>query len=190
MGLLSIVPLLASVLYPSGMDNMMVFRQCQQEGDAQVRLACYDALARYQSAPGEQKAAPEKIVPVAASDEGWRKKEIADSNITLERTVGNGAVFSVSCLDQITHVRVRLVQSWKGEDVTAAVDGMPASGNWFVRDNGHLLEFGRGLVAIDELKRWVRLSELTLGDGNGREVRIPLDGLGEAVKPLRLQCRW
>lgn len=190
MELFSTLLLLASALQSPGENNMMNFRQCQKEPDAQVRLACYDALARYQSAPVVQNKKSERSVQKEVPDGGWLEKGTSDSNITLERIVGNGTVFSVSCFNQITHVRVRMLQPWEGEYVTATVDGAPTSGNWFVRDNGLLLEFGRGLVAIDELKRWAGLRELNLRGENGREIRIPLDGLSGAVQPLRLQCRW
>ncbi|HAT1682911.1 TPA: type VI secretion system-associated protein TagO [Klebsiella oxytoca] len=183
MGLLSLLPLLIPVLTPAGAAEDMSFRQCQQEPDAQVRLACYDALARYQTSPARQKEAEDP-------DNAWQEETSSGDNMTLQRKVGTGTVFSVACLNQITRVRVRLTQPWEGDVVVAMVDGLPASGNWFVREGGHLLEFGRGLVAINELKRWSGQNELTLRGENGRELRIPLDGLSEAVIPLRHRCQW
>ena len=183
MGLLSMLPLLASTLNPGAQAQDNRFQLCQKEPEAEVRLACYDALARTKtpaSAPAEE------------DRNGFRLENdpLNDGSMTLTRQAGAGVSFSVACLNQITHVRVRLAQSWDGETVNAMTDGIPASGNWFIRDRGHLLEFGRGLVAIDELKRWAGLQQLTLIGAGGREVHIPLTGLGEAVKPLRQQCRW
>ena len=183
MGLLSILPLLVSTIGQDATVREDRFQLCQKEPEAQVRLACYDALARVH-APDSEAMAEER--------NGFRleKDSLNEGSMTLTRQAADGVDFSVACLNQITHVRVRLTLPWKGETVTAVTDGVPASGNWFVRDRGHLLEFGRGLVAIDELKRWAGLRELTLTSADGREVRIPLSGLGEAVKPLRQQCRW
>lgn len=183
MGLLSMLPLLASALTPDVQAQDSRFQLCQKEPEAQVRLACYDALARVRSPASDQ----------PNEERGGFRLEtdaLSDGSMTLTREASAGVNFSVACLNQITHVRVRLTQPWEGETVAAMTDGIPASGNWFVRDRGHLLEFGRGLVAIDELKRWAGVRELVLTGAEGREVRIPLAGLGDAVKPLRQQCRW
>lgn len=182
MGFLSMLPLLASALHPDAPAQDARFALCQKEPEAQVRLACYDALARARTLSGAADEAGDGFVLTQDS--------LSDGNLTLSRKASAGETFSVACLNQITHVRVRLTLPWDGETVTSMTDGVPASGNWFVRDRGHLLEFGRGLVAIGELKRWAGLRELTLTSDSGREVRIPLSGLGEAVKPLRQQCRW
>lgn len=183
MGLLSMLPLLASAFNPNAQAQDNRFQLCQKEPEADVRLACYDALARTKTPASG---------PTGEDRNGFllEKDPLNDGSMTLTRQAGAGVSFSVACLNQITHVRVRLVQPWEGETVSAMIDGVPASGNWFIRDRGHLLEFGRGLVAIDELKRWAGLQQLTLTSDEGREVRIPLTGLGEAVKPLRQQCRW
>lgn len=183
MGLLSMLPLLVSALTPDVQAQDSRFQLCQKEPEAEVRLACYDALARVRS-PASDRADVERGGFLLEKD------ALGDGSMTLTREASAGVSFSVACLNQITHVRVRLAQHWKGETVAAMTDGIPASGNWFVRDRGHLLEFGRGLVAIDELKRWAGVRELVLTGAEGREVRIPLSGLGEAVKPLRQQCRW
>lgn len=183
MGLFSMLPLLASAINPNAQAQDNRFQLCQKEPEADVRLACYDALARVKTSTAG---------PTGDDRNGFRleKDPLNDDSMTLTREAGSGVSFSVACLNQITHVRIRLAQPWDGETVSAMTDGIPASGNWFIRDRGHLLEFGRGLVAIDELKRWAGMQQLTLTSAEGREVRIPLTGLGEAIKPLRQQCRW
>ena len=179
MSVLTLLPLLTSAFGPAPLERSL--QQCQKEQSAELRLACYDALGRVSATT----AAP------AADPTGWRlEKDALSGDLTLTRSVPPGATFSVACLNAITHIRVRMTLPWEGENVTATLDGVPASGNWFVRDKGRLLEFGRGLPAIDELKRWSGQHELTLTSDEGREVRIPLTGMGEAVKPLRQLCRW
>ncbi|MGL6052164.1 MAG: type VI secretion system-associated protein TagO, partial [Aeromonas salmonicida] len=61
---------------------------------------------------------------------------------------------------------------------------------WFIRDQGLLLEYGRGLPAIEELKRWIGHRELQVKADNGALLRVDLSGLKEALLPLRQQCRW
>nr|WED69478.1 type VI secretion system-associated protein TagO [Pectobacterium colocasium] len=64
------------------------------------------------------------------------------------------------------------------------------SDSWFIRNRGLLLESGRGLPAIDALKRWIGHRELVLNGADGHSLRIELAGLGEALAPLRQQCHW
>ncbi len=73
-----------------------------------------------------------------------------------------------------------------------ALDGEPSrqSQSWFVRDQGLLLEYGRGLPAIEELKRWLGARELQVEADNGAILRVDLSGLKEALQPVRQQCRW
>ena len=179
MSLFTLLPLLFSPFGPAPLEKSV--QQCQKEQSAELRLACYDALGRVTAID----AAPTQ------NETGWRlDKNAMSGDMTLTRQALPGAAFSVACLNTITHIRVRMTLPWEGESVTATTDGVPASGNWFVRDKGRLLEFGRGLPAIDELKRWSGQHELVLASASGREVRIPLTGMGEALKPLRQQCRW
>ncbi|MNC72776.1 hypothetical protein D3C75_1238770 [compost metagenome] len=73
-----------------------------------------------------------------------------------------------------------------------ALDGSPSNSaqGWFIRDKGMLLEYGRGLPAIEELKRWIGHRELQVKAANGTLLRVDLSGLKEALLPLRQQCRW
>lgn len=177
MSILTLIPLLTTAFSPAPLEKSV--QQCQKEQHAELRLACYDALGRITAA-----------TPVN-DNTGWvLEKDALSGDLTLIRHVPPGTTVSVACRNAITHIRVRMTLPWEGENVTATTDGVPASGNWFVRDKGRLLEFGRGLPAIDELKRWSGQHELVLTSDNGRDVKIPLTGLGEAVKPLRQLCRW
>lgn len=49
MGLLSMIPLLVSAINPDAQAQDDRFQLCQKEPEAEVRLACYDALGRVKS---------------------------------------------------------------------------------------------------------------------------------------------
>lgn len=179
MGMLTLLPLLAALtgksVAPGGLDK------CQSEQDPTLRLACYDALARFHQSVAKNQIHDSGFQMTADPVEGDR---------VLIRTIPSVGMITVSCQSGITRLSVRPATPWQGDTVTADVDGEPASGNWFVRDQGQLLEFARGLPAIDELRHWFGHQALTLSNAHGQSIRLSLDGLESAIRPLRQQCRW
>ena len=181
--------------------DMHGWQQCRREPSPLVRLACYDALGNgaVSTAEGgapksaawqairdqEQSRTPDSPPFLRQSDEG-RGSE------TLTRPALRGATLAIGCVDSITHIRLRLDTPWVGEEVQIAPDGSPSNSaqGWFIRDKGMLLEYGRGLPAIEELKRWIGHRELQVKAANGALLRVDLSGLKEALLPLRQQCRW
>lgn len=181
--------------------DMHGWQQCRREPSPLVRLACYDALGHgaVSAAEGgapksaawqairdqEQSRTPDSPPFLRQSDEG-RGSEM------LTRPALRGATLAIGCVDSITHIRLRLDQPWSGEKVQVELDGQPSAGSqsWFIRDKGMLLEYGRGLPAIEELKRWIGHRELQVKAANGALLRVDLSGLKEALLPLRQQCRW
>lgn len=183
MGMLTLLPLLASLtgkpVVPGGLEK------CQSEQSPTLRLACYDALARFRHAPAQPSAQQQ------ARDSGFQMTtNPAQGDRILIRTLPSVGIITVSCQSGITRLSVRPATPWLGDTVKADVDGEPASGNWFVREQGQLLEFARGLPAIDELRHWFGHQLLTLSNTQGQSLRLPLDGLESAIRPLRQQCRW
>jgi len=179
MGMLTLLPLLAALtgksVAPGGLDK------CQSDQDPTLRLACYDALARFHHSPAQPQA----------RDSGFQlTTEPVKGDGVVIRTIPSAGVIIVSCQSGITRLSVRPAMPWQGDTVMADVDGEPASGNWFVRDQGQLLEFARGLPAIDALRHWFGHQALTLSNTQGQSIRLPLDGLESAIRPLRQQCRW
>ncbi|HDR2587848.1 TPA: type VI secretion system-associated protein TagO [Enterobacter ludwigii] len=179
MGMLTLLPLLASLTgHPADHSGL---EHCQTEQDATLRLACYDALARLHHDP----------VKTPPRDSGYQLKTLpASGDRVLTRTVASVGALTIACRSGITQLTIQPAVPWQGETVSAGVDGIPASGNWFVREQGQRLEFARGLPAIDELRHWSGHQTLTLSGVHGLMIRLPLDGLETAIKPLRQQCRW
>lgn len=196
MSLLTMIPLLLAGAANAEPDWPARWQQCRTEAAPLVRLACYDAIGAVPPPPEAALRSPAWLA-IAAQEEGrvegapaFLLEQRESGDLLLTRPAQRGATLAIGCINDITQLRVRLDASWIGEGVVATLDGAPVSGNWFVRDSGMLLEFGRGLPAIDELKRWRAGRELTLQGEGGPLLRFDLFGLSGALKPLRQQCRW
>ena len=198
---LSLIPLLlASVTQGDALAPQL--QHCRAEPSPLVRLACYDAIGA-ETAP--------LVEPVQQSllwQEIWRQEQgrtAQDDPFLLGREEGQageqtallltrpalrGATLAIACRDNITSLRLRLDEPWVGNRVETRLDGALRQGNWFVREQGLLLEYGRGLPAIEELKAWAGHRQLTLTAPRGRVLQFDLGGLGQALTPLRQQCRW
>ncbi|MBV7437749.1 type VI secretion system-associated protein VasI [Aeromonas sp. sif2416] len=180
----------------NGADLQTQLDQCYLQAEPTVRLSCYDQLSTaQQSQPTSHSSAWHEIYKL----EHVRTPEMppfmlsqndVHDTLFLTRPALHGATLSIGCVNSITHIRVQLDAPWPGDKVTARLDGGDVNDNWFVRDHGSLLEYGRGLPAIEELKRWILGRELTLQYVDAPVLRFDLSGLAEALNPLRQQCRW
>ncbi|MFC3395160.1 type VI secretion system-associated protein VasI [Brenneria rubrifaciens] len=180
---LTMVPLLLAATGSPDPAWQALWEQCRDETSPQIRLACYDALSREAGHSGaDTKPATESAFQLG--------REAESGDLTLTRVLADGNVLVIGCASNITHLRLTLSKPWEGETVSSLLDGVKAPDNWFIRNRGLLLEFGRGLPAIDALKRWNGHQELALTGAGGYVLRIDLAGLGEALTPLRQQCRW
>lgn len=201
MSVIALLPLLLATSAAEAPLDMARWQACRQEPSPLVRLACYDAIgngavsttegdspksAAWQAIWAQEQARTPESAPFLLQSDEARGSE------TLTRPALRGATLSIGCVDSITHIRLRLDQPWSGEKVQVALDGQPSAGSqsWFIRDQGLLLEYGRGLPAIEELKRWLGHRELQVRADNGALLRVDLSGLKEALAPLRQQCRW
>lgn len=183
-----------------GADLHAQLMECRLHKDATARLGCYDALVVPRDTVHHLKADERSaawhdiaLLEQARTPESplfMLNRHESNDTLTLTRPAQRGATLAIGCASSITHIRVRLDAPWVGDSVAARVDGREAGSHWFVRDNGLLLEFGRGLPAIEELLRWQLGHELTLQDEGGSVLRVELDGLTDALDPLRQQCRW
>lgn len=192
--------LLASSGNAEGLD-MERWQQCRGETAPLIRLACYDSLGDRKAATSEQVAVnssawqaiwTQELSRTSDSPPFLLQQDTQSGSTTLTRPALRGATLGIGCVDSITHIRLRLDSPWRGEQVQIGLDGQSdnRSQSWFIRDQGLLLEYGRGLPAIEELKRWIGHRELQVHSDHDVPLRIDLGGLKEALLPLRQQCRW
>ncbi|MBJ7223757.1 MULTISPECIES: type VI secretion system-associated protein VasI [unclassified Brenneria] len=185
---LTMVPLLLAATASPDPAWRSLWEQCRNETSPEVRLACYDALSREAGRAGV--ISPSDNAASATGSAFQLGREADSGDLTLTRALADGNVLAIGCASSITQLRLTLSRPWAGETVTSLLDGMTISDGWFVRNRGLLLESGRGLPAIETLKRWIGHRELVLSGADGDVLRIDLTGLGEALTPLRQQCRW
>ena len=201
MSVIALLPLLLATSAAEAPLDMARWQACRQEPSPLVRLACYDAIGNGAASATEGDSPKSAAWQAIWAQEQVRTPESASfllqsdetrGSETLTRPALRGATLSIGCVDSITHIRLRLDQPWSGEKVLVELDGQPNAGSqsWFIRDQGLLLEYGRGLPAIEELKRWLGHRELQVRADNGALLRVDLSGLKEALAPLRQQCRW
>ncbi|AKA17731.1 type VI secretion system-associated protein VasI [Aeromonas hydrophila] len=201
MSILGLLPLLLATNAAEVPLDMARWQACRQEPSPLVRLACYDAIGNGAASAAEGVAPKSAAWQAIWAQEQVRTPESApfllqsdagSGSETLTRPALRGATLAIGCVDSITHIRLRLDSPWSGEKVQVELDGQPSAGSqsWFIRDQGLLLEYGRGLPAIEELKRWQGHRELQVRADNGALLRVDLSGLKEALAPLRQQCRW
>ncbi|MGL4925210.1 MAG: type VI secretion system-associated protein VasI [Aeromonas veronii] len=178
-----------------------LLQACRQEMSPLVRLACYDALGNEVNSSSDTVSAKSATWLAIQEQESARvpdsapfllRQEESSTAAVLTRPALRGATLAIGCVNSITHIRLRLDAPWRGESVEVALDGQAtrSSQSWFIRDQGWLLEYGRGLPAIEELKRWIGHRELQVKGANSVVLQVDLNGLKEALLPLRQLCRW
>lgn len=201
MSIMGLLPLLLATGNAVPPLDMAAWQACRREPSPLIRLACYDALGNEATPSGSKEStkspawlaiAEQELARVPDSSPFLLRQDEESGTAVLTRPALRGATLAIGCVNSITHIRLRLDAPWRGESVVVALDGQAtrSSQSWFIRDQGWLLEYGRGLPAIEELKRWIGHRELQVQAANGALLRVDLSGLKEALIPVRQQCRW
>ncbi|WED78430.1 type VI secretion system-associated protein VasI [Aeromonas allosaccharophila] len=201
MSIMGLLPLLLATGNAVPLLDMAAWQACRREPSPLIRLACYDALGNEAMPSGSKESTKspawlaieeQELARVPDSPSFLLRQDEESGTAVLTRPALRGATLAIGCVNSITHIRLRLDAPWRGETVEVALDGQAthSSQSWFIRDQGWLLEYGRGLPAIEELKRWIGHRELQVQAANGALLRVDLSGLKEALIPVRQQCRW
>lgn len=187
--------------------SMAEAARCAELDSRAGRLACYDALFRPVPNAGEA-ASPASPLWRAAARQGQARREAesglrvtADADRVLLTAPALGTppprpTLVLACHDEITHFEIHLPEpAGAGRvDLTlrlGAADRLQQT--WRLRDGGRVLSGGRGLPAIETLRRLMAGGTLTLESNAGHGLdglRFDLAGLRKALQPLRAQCRW
>ncbi|WP_072092029.1 type VI secretion system-associated protein VasI [Trabulsiella odontotermitis] len=195
-------------------ETLQAMSVCRKEAAALERLDCYDQVL----APEPANAFDGALVKARYSGEAWQraieqeKQRTGDTTALLVTQTGEEhpvvvittpaignlpprPVLMLSCVDNITRMQVALMQARNENDipVTLTVDGRQLRSRWFVRENGVLLESSRGLAGIDEIKHLFGVKMLTVDtgtEGAAGKLTFAIDGLAQAIAPLRKACHW
>ncbi len=186
--------------------KLALVMRCRNESSPLLRLDCYDhALS---SASGEKNG--QILAGPAWQRAMQQEKGRADHSTTFLISEGEGAnpqvvlttpaigvppprpVLMLSCIDNITRLQVALAGPQRDGAVTLIADHDRFDVQWFLRENGYLLESSRGLAGIDEIKRLMSAQTLTIdGAGSGfPRLTFNISQLTPALKPLRNACHW
>lgn len=207
MSTLFLLPFLSAMLtLPDTILWQQQFAQCVAETDPHIRLACYDALERHRQVnPAKKQTAitassadtPDAIDPdttagnTTSDDDRFQlHTDSFTGDLILTRAIKPQGRLTIACIKNITWLRVELVQPWRGNEVITSTDDLRTVNDWFIRNNGMTLEYGRGLPAIATLKSWFVQHHLELNNSYGQSLHLDLSGLADAIKPLRQQCHW
>lgn len=204
----------ATATSPDTQSTLQAMQHCRQEPAALERLDCYDRILAPLSPEGFDGA----LVKARFTGEAWtrateQEKSRQDNTTALLITqvpgdhptvvittpaIGNippRPVLMFSCVDNITRMQVALMHSLDAHDiaVTLIADSRVFRSRWFVRENGVLLESSRGLSGIDEIKQLFGAKTLMIdtgADSAAGKLTFNIDGLSQAIAPLRDACHW
>ena len=180
--------------------------QCRLESSPLVRLDCYDKLGRNTD--------PEVLLPeVEEMGIIWQRatnheaKRNDDSVNFISTQPANGGypvimttpaigaqsprpILMISCIDNITRMQLVLSAMQDAGTITLTSDQTEYSTEWFLRENGYVLESSRGIPGIEEIKRLLSGNRLTIKLANDQRLSFNISQLAEDIKPLRAACHW
>ncbi|MFG1175221.1 type VI secretion system-associated protein VasI [Erwiniaceae bacterium CAU 1747] len=179
---------------------------CRSESSPLVRLECYDrALApaeqekdqtatagpAWQRAMNQEKARSDHSTNFLTSDSGGSNPLVVITTPALGVPPPR-PVLMLSCIDNITRLQVALNDPQTEGEVELTLDNIREDSQWFVRENGFLLESSRGLAGIEEIKRLMSAETFTIAGKNGAFTRLTfnISDLPQTLKPLRQACHW
>ncbi|SFI08981.1 type VI secretion system-associated protein VasI [Modicisalibacter xianhensis] len=179
---------------------------CAETSSRLARLHCYDALFRGNDTINQtHDPRPAQWYRVQAmerhrqEDDFSVRSEVQDNGDVLMSAPALGTVVPrprlvISCEDTITRFQLHLEAPLTEGRTRLRLDTGNASleQEWRIRDGGYVVSGGRGLPAIDTLRRLLDAGTLTLGsdiaslDG----LRFELQALRTRIAPLRTACHW
>jgi len=203
-----------TVAVPDAQAMVQAMQHCRREPAALERLDCYDLLLAPLSPEGFNSA----LVKARYQGEAWtrateqeKSRQNNTTSLLVTQTPGERptvvittpAIGSVpprpvlmfSCVDNITRMQVALTQALDVHDIAIilSADNRTLRSHWFVRENGMLLESSRGLSGINEIKQLFGAGTLTIDTGTNAasgKLTFNIDGLAQAIAPLRDACHW
>lgn len=210
LALLAAIPLHAADTLPNALEA------CSRIVSSSGRLACFDRVASSTSALSATRAGvgpvSDNLLAIAANERG---RPYDDMRFRMSLPGGDIAegghvvitapalsserpkpLMAIACVDRITRLQlvvyppVAVAQS----QVSLSLDGHPLATDqaWQVLEGGNVVDAGRGLAAIDLLRRMKGGSELRVHsdlaaiDG----LRFDTVGLTDLIAVQRKACRW
>lgn len=180
--------------------------RCRTETSPLVRLDCYDTalslvtgeqISQTSTGPAWQRAMAQEKERKDHSTAFLVTESEGENPVVVITTPAIGVppprpVLMLSCIDNITRLQIALSSPQKDGSVTLIADTDRFYVQWFLRENGYLLESSRGLAGIDEIKRLMSTETLTIDSKTAGFPRLTfnISQLTQMLKPLRNACHW
>lgn len=182
---------------------------CRQQSSPLPRLQCYDE-AWHPEIKTNQAVRPDRYWLQIMEQEKQRQAGdpvmiLKTSNtggsvgVVMLTVPGNGnyparAIFAISCIENITRMQIAFTApQGKGDQILEMhADGNVLTSRWFWRGSGYRLEASRGLQGIAEIQQLFGAKELAISSDQPalNDLRFRIDGLKQALEPLRQACQW
>lgn len=179
--------------------------QCREEVSQLIRLSCYDKInVENKQTPTFDISAMGNIWRLAVEHEMKRENFTAGFIVTANNTGTYPVIMTIpamgyqpprpilmlSCIDNITRMQIALPKKQTAGNIQLITDKTQLNSEWFLRENGYLLEASRGIPGIDEIKQLLSSAKLTIKLANDEQLIFNISGINEEIKPLRSACHW
>ena len=162
-----------------------------------VRLTCYDQQVRNLESNASQHrptiafAEAKLTSQISPETASAFELDIQPNALSLQQRIP-GARLRIRCQQRITHLSVHLDQPLPVAATAPALllDDQPYPVHWFLRQQRQVLESGRGLPAIAQLKSWLGAEQVQFKLDPAPSLLFDLRGLSAAIAPLRRECHW
>ncbi|KNC89675.1 type VI secretion system-associated protein VasI [Trabulsiella odontotermitis] len=204
------VPLSAATERPHDAAVLSKAMLCRNESSPLLRLDCYDsALSDDESqtpdqpapkggvawlrAMAQEKTRDDHTTAFIVTNSGGENPQVMLTTPAIGETPPR-PVLMFSCIDNITRLQIALSSPLKsGEgNVSLKTDRNQYDVNWFIRENGYLLDASRGLAGIEEIKQLFGSETVTvsLTGRSSPHLIFNIQGLAQEIEPLRKACHW
>lgn len=212
-----LIPLGVLLLVPTCWANESIratvlqsIQQCREIPSVFERLTCYDQIET-----GEKNTA---LSTSRVKGEAWNRAQaqektrdtqnlqfiLTQTDLPNPRVIlttpalgypNSRPILMLSCIDNITRLQIALPQSIGKQPnifVRLNTERHQFSSQWFVREEGFLLEASRGLEGIKEIQQLFHTTRLKIQFENNElnDLVFNIEQLEEDIKPLRTTCHW
>ena len=190
-------------------------RDCPMIVSNVERLACFDEAANTPAhAVKRQWSTPEQEAPsvlrvmanetargpddltflASAGEEDWRIHGLVISAPAIASAEPR-SYLAISCIESISRLQLITGKPLDARWVKVRLQGMDESTvatPWQVMENGQVLDAGRGLPAIEQIKKLIGAQRIQLFSGNPAVDGLMFDaqGLDLLISTARSTCRW
>ncbi|RCL28541.1 type VI secretion system-associated protein TagO [Pseudomonas sp. AFG_SD02_1510_Pfu_092] len=180
-----------------------------------ARLACFDQAANTPAYVTQQQwSAPEQAAPsvlrvmanesarkpddltflASAGEDDWRLQGLVISAPAIASAEPR-PYLAISCIESISRLQLITARPLDARWVKVQLQGERASTvatPWQVMENGQVLDAGRGLPAIEQIKQLIGAQRIQLRSDNPAVDSLTFDaqGLDLLISKARSTCRW